>query len=68
MFYLFFIILKCHIVVILPSSIQVKEHMEIFAVLKGVEDRCFEQTVTEMVEEVSLFSKYLSAVLVLLIC
>lgn len=39
--------------------------MEIFAVLKGVEDRCFEQTVTEMVEEVSLFSKYLSAVLVL---
>ncbi|ONK78401.1 uncharacterized protein A4U43_C02F18390 [Asparagus officinalis] len=42
---------------VLFPELTVKEHMEIFAVLKGVEDHCFDRTVTEMVEEVGLADK-----------
>lgn len=38
---------------------QVKEHLEIFAILKGVEEDVLERTVTDMVDQVS-FSHNLS--------
>ena len=34
-----------------------KEHLEIFAILKGVEEDALERVVTHMVDQVSSFSK-----------
>ncbi|XP_020114345.1 ABC transporter A family member 1 isoform X2 [Ananas comosus] len=42
---------------VLFAELTVKEHMEIFAILKGVEENCLERAVTEMIDEVGLSDK-----------
>jgi ATP-binding cassette subfamily A (ABC1) protein 3 len=39
-------------------SIQVREHLEIFAILKGVKEEFLERVVTDMIDEVSSSSLY----------
>ena len=39
-------------------SIQVREHLEIFAILKGVKEEILERVVTDMIDEVSSSSLY----------
>ncbi|KAJ8499332.1 hypothetical protein OPV22_009884 [Ensete ventricosum] len=42
---------------ILFPELTVKEHMEIFGILKGVDDDCLEQKVLQMIDEVGLMDK-----------
>ncbi|XP_072953821.1 ABC transporter A family member 1 isoform X1 [Typha angustifolia] len=42
---------------ILFAELTVKEHMEIFAILKGVEEDCLDREVIEMIDEVGLADK-----------
>lgn len=43
-------------------SIQVREHLEIFAVLKGVKEEFLERVVSDMIDEVSSLLHYWSLV------